>query len=208
MKIKLKAFVAFGDIRGFSSFYEAISDEESELDPFLDDFDTIIEELGEKHRVKDTGDGFMLILDMSTGHNCHAALRLLDALWAVHKSMDRLITRKQYPYPDGFRITLACGRVSRKIKKDGTILERGKHINLAHKMLRIKPPRGIVCHESFRQLISPLQARRYGYAFKRMTLEATPDGISEKDAAVMWEVRKLRGKFDRRVEKERRIHKV
>lgn len=191
---KLKVMVAFGDIRGFSSFFETVTDQEEELIPFLNEYDDIIQRHVGRYNFKDTGDGFMCLVDMNHGHNCRLAISLLKSLWGAYIETTRLIRNKNFPYPDGYRITATAGPTLRKMKEDGSIVDRGKHINLAHKMLRFQPITGILLHESFKQLISSRQAKANGLLFKKIRPQKTPEGISGKDAMAMWEFRMARAR--------------
>lgn len=191
----VRIIVAFGDIRDFSNFWNAVTHEESELLPFLDRYDDAIDE--ESHRsgyvFRDAGDGFMCVVELGSGHNCKTALHLLSALWRVHKRVQRIIETTEYPRPDGFRIRVACGHVIKKVKKDGTVIFRGAHINMAHKLLRVEPKVGIICHESMKQLMSDIQLKKARFKFSKLhTCSPIPDGIQKKDMSALWQLEKVK----------------
>ncbi len=185
----VRLIAVFGDIRGFSSFYESVTHPVTERDPFLNAYDDLITEIltGAGLPYEDTGDGFICLVDLGSGKDSRKAAHVLRVMWTLLKRVQRLIARKEYPYPDGYRIRLAVGYATRKVKRDGKVVVRGKHINLAHKMLKIEPSIGIVCHETMTQLISKRQAKKCGFKFKHLpTDRRIPEGMSKKDASALW----------------------
>lgn len=167
---KVQIIVVFGDITGFSNFWDAVTNDDSELIPWLDEFDRLLSaaeaDLG--HDLTDTGDGFMLTVDLSKGHNCQFAIRLLLVLFDLLKKIEDSLAQKPSPKPDGFRMVLAKGWVLRKVKTDGRIVLRGKHINLAHNALDFARGLGVIAHASFKDLIGDEQAREAGIRFTPM----------------------------------------
>lgn len=189
---EMEVIVAFGDFRGFTAFHEAVTHKETELIPFMDQYDDLVAAAVAANPIinfTDVSDGFMFVVDVGAGNYCLRAVKLLKTLIKLLKQIQRLIKYKAYPYPDGFRIRIASGHIIRKVKRDGKIIERGKHMNLTHKMLHIEPSIGIICHESFKQLITKKCARANGFFFNPIPLQKTlPEGVMAKDAAALWEI--------------------
>lgn len=173
---KVRIMVAFGDISGFTSFCDAVTNDEVEYDPFMDKFDRLLEkaERDTGYSFTDTGDGFMCIIDLPVNHGCTMAIEALKYLWILLKKIQHLIeTKKELdpPAPEGFRIVGTAGYVKRKIKRDGRIIHRGKYINKAHNYLDQARGKGFVCHDSLKNLISDRQAKKNGLQFTRLENE-------------------------------------
>lgn len=164
---KVRIIVLFGDISGFTSFCDSLTNDEIEYDPFMEEFDDLIDKTAQDtgYSFTDTGDGFMCTVDLQDGHNCKRAIEVILNLWKLLKKIERLIAKKDSPRPDGFRIVGAAGYVKRKVMKDGRVILRGKHINMAHNFLDQARGKGFVCHESLKQLISDVQAKKHGFQF-------------------------------------------
>lgn len=167
---KVRIIVAFGDISGFTHFCESVTHDEIEYDPFMAKFDDLLDqaERATGYAFTDTGDGFMCTVDLDAGHNCTKTIEVLKNLWRLLKRIERLVDGKEPPRPDGFRIVGAAGYVKRKVKRDGRVVLRGKHINLAHNLLDSARGKGFVCHDSLKQLINEQQAKKNGIVFERL----------------------------------------
>lgn len=165
---KVRIIVLFGDISGFTNFCDAVTNDEVEYDPFMEKFDDLVDKTAREtgYAFSDTGDGFMCAVDLKPGHNCATAIQVILYLWKFLKQVEKLIAQKDAPRPEGFRIVGAAGYVKRKVKKDGTIVLRGKHINMAHNLLDVARGKGFVCHDSLKQLISDQQAKKNRIHFK------------------------------------------
>jgi class 3 adenylate cyclase len=185
---KVRIIVAFGDIQGYTDFLDEVTNDETEFLPFDAEFDAVIEQAEKEtgFSFTDTGDGFMCVVDLGSGHNCTLAIRVLHSLWRLLKVVERLIDQKEHPKPSGFRIVIARGYVFRKIRRDGKISLRGRHINLAHNLLEVARGYGIVCHESVKALISQGQARAHGFTFTPLFPKTIPSTIPPKDAKMLY----------------------
>ncbi len=164
---KVRIIVAFGDIEGFTSFLDAITNDRVELDPYMDQFDSIVEGTAKRtgFHFRDTGDGFMCVVDLHNTENAAIAVQVALAMWDVFKRMDELRGSMEHPRWAGFRIVLASGYVARKVRRDGQVTLRGRHINLAHNMMGLARGHGVVCHESFRALIPEPLAKKHAICF-------------------------------------------
>jgi class 3 adenylate cyclase len=186
---KVRIIVAFGDISGFSGFVDSVTNDEVEYDPFMDRFDDLVDQTARRtgFAFTDTGDGFMCTVDLRPGHSCRTAANALLTLWRLQKHVARIIETKEPPRPHGFRIVAAVGYVKRKIKKDGKVLFRGRHINLAHNLLEIARGKGVLIHGSLKDLITVRQARRLRLKFERLKPpKRLPPGVTLQDIRKSW----------------------
>lgn len=163
--------VAFGDIAGFTAAYERATSPLKEIAPFFQRFDALLVRTARKAGLhfEDTGDGYMCPLDLSTGHNCEQALSMLSALWdfnvSINAEIEKMEEESRFRF---FRTRVAAGYVLRKVSVDGKVLYRGKPINLAHNSLEIHKDEMMVCHGSFRSLISDQQLRVRGFTAEKL----------------------------------------
>lgn len=181
---KDRLIVAFGDITGFSSFWDSITNDEKELGPFMDDFVSLIETVQKEtgYNITIPGDGFMLTVALDQGHNCHRAVQVFQRLWDLLIKMQELVRKKEFPRPDGFRVRVACGWVMSRVLKDKETLYWGKHINLAHNLLDVRKDIPFLCHESVKQLLSESQIKHNNFRFWKVdTPEILPDGVTPHD---------------------------
>ena len=182
---KVRIIVAFGDIEGFTTFLDAVTNEAIELDPYMDEFDAIIQQEAKRtgFEFRDTGDGFMCVVDLQKNRAPAIAADVAVALWGLLKRMENLRESMGHPRWSGFRIVIASGYVTRKSRYDGTHSLRGRHMNLAHNMLNIARGHGIVAHQSFRALITDTLAKSHGIVFTDLPWpRQVPDSVPRKDA--------------------------
>ena len=185
---EVRIAVAFGDIRGFTDTYERVTSPRLEIAPFFDKFDAVVAKYTRDtgFTFEDTGDGFMCIVELGTGHNCDKALEMLAALWGLIGEINAAIDQMQPPKFRGFRVRVAAGYILRKVKRDGSIVHRGKPINLAHNTLAIAPDQPMVAHESYVELMSDRQIEKAGYKVSRLPRpHKRPDSVSHKDAGLL-----------------------
>lgn len=187
---KVRIIVVFGDIAGFTGFYDSVTNDEKELIPFLDEFDELVDTAQKKARYEftDTGDGFMCLVDVNhQEQKGKIVTNLLKHFWELWKSISQLIEEKEPPKPEGFRIRLACGYVLRKIKKNGVVIHRGRHINMAHNLLDAAKGVGVLCHDSFKQLLTEKQIEENNFVFKRISPPKKGfNSVTPKDASSLW----------------------
>lgn len=192
---RIHVVAAFGDLRGFGSYTQRITDDASQIIPFLDKYDDVITgfEAKNDYFLKHLGDGFLCVAK-TNGEKGATTVRFLCDLWALLGSLHRHIRRTKSPRPDGYRIRVAAGHVFQAVRLDGSVDFRGYHINLAAKMLQIeKETFPFVVHESARQLMSKSQMEKAGLSFKLLPpppLRRLPDGIYKKDLEELWAMTK------------------
>lgn len=191
---RIHVLAAFGDIRGFGSYTQRITDDQSQIVPFLKKYDEVIAVFEAQHDYffKHLGDGFLCVSKISGKNGAHT-IKFLSDLWNLLKAIERLIARTKSPRPDGYRIRVAAGHVYQTYRLDGSIDFRGYHINLASKMLQIeKENHPFVVHESAKQLMSKHEADRAGLSFKLLPppqLRRYPEGIYKEDMSELWTMR-------------------
>lgn len=172
---KVRIIVAFGDISGFTAFCDAVTHDEVEYDPFMEEFDQLVERAAREtgYSFTDTGDGFMVTIDLPAGHACTTAIKALADFWRLLGELENLVDRKKEdpPAPRGVRIVSAAGYVKRKIRWDGHVSYRGTHINKAHNALDKARGKGLVCHYSLKDLISEQQAKSHGFRWTKLNGE-------------------------------------
>lgn len=188
---KVRIVVAFGDIEGFTNFWEEITNDQEELIPYLEGFDRIIEEVEAQtgRTFIDTGDGFMMIVELGGPDNDRISVELLPVLWRMLKKIERMNRARPWPKPDGFRIVLASGHVLKRVRKDGRVSYRGRHINLAHNLLDLARGRGLVCHSSFKAFVTDADAKAAGVRFTPIPAPRNiPWSVPRKDAASLFKI--------------------
>jgi hypothetical protein len=188
---RVHVLAAFGDIRGFGSYTQRITDDQSQIIPFLSKYDDVVMQFEARNDyfLKHLGDGFLCVAK-TNGEKGVTTVRFLSDLWELLGILQRLISRTKSPRPDGYRVRVAAGHVYQAVRLDGSIDFRGYHINLAAKMLQIeKEKHPFVVHESAKQLMSKSQIERAGLRFKLLPppeLRRHPDGIYKKDMEELW----------------------
>lgn len=162
-----RVLVAFGDITASGEFYDEVTNDAIELYPFFNEFDKFIRqsEMKTGYLFHDCGDGYMCIADFSPGDNRDIVSKFLTDMMELQNKIKWLIKTKEPPRPAGFRVSSACGYVSRKIARRQRIIWRGKKINLTHGLLEIAKKYGFVVHDSIKQLLSDEQIKKYGFRF-------------------------------------------
>ena len=184
-----RIIVAFGDFSHFTSFEESVTNPETEFDPLFEDFDDFIDATEKRtgYSFTDTGDGFMCTVDLAQGHGCGVASKVLEDLWRTLIRIQKFIRDKEPPRPTGFRIRIATGYVRRKVKHNGTVVLRGRHINLAHHLLDVGRTHSFLVHDSVKQLLNPVQIRRCGFSFKKFEpSESDLTKVSPLNARSLW----------------------
>lgn len=185
---RVRVLVCFGDIRGFSAWEQSLTDPDAEFLPLMNRFEELIHKFGEKESyfVKSIADGFLAVMELESGHNCKQMLRFLDATWTFGKKIQRLISEHPWPRPDGFRIRYASGHVWKRNCKRGVDYV-GRHINMAHKLLRVEPPIPAIAHRSVSELCTPRQAKKNHFRFTKLIVDRRlPDGLTRHDMECLY----------------------
>ncbi len=170
---KVRIIVVFGDIEGFTEFCEAITNDAIEYDPLMEKYDAIVERAEREtgYRFDEPGDGFMVTVDIPNKNASPIAAKVVKDLFLLMKNIQWQIDREKNfspPAPAGFRMVGAAGFAKRKIRSDGRIIDRGKHINKAHNYLPKVRGKGFVCLTSLKDLINKEDAEKYGLTFEKI----------------------------------------
>lgn len=190
---RVHVIAAFGDMSGFGSYTQRITDDQTQIIPFLEAYDAIVADFKKRHTyfVKHTGDGFLCLAILSHRHAAATAAFLND-LWIVSKRINQMLKRTKYPRPMGFRIRVAAGHVYCS-RVDGQIDFRGYHINLASEMLEVEKKKGFLIHETAKQLMTSKIIKRAGLRLSHVTaplMRRVPDGIYREDMSVLYSLSK------------------
>ncbi len=169
----VRIIVLFGDLTGFTTFCEAITNETIEFDPFMNEYDRLIDDMesDKGYTIDDTGDGFMCTVELPPKDIDEYVVKVIHDIWTLSKKIESLIENKVTPSPAGFRVAGAAGYVTRKVKKNGRVVLRGKQINLAHNLLDIARVHSFICHSSLKTLISEKVAKEYKIEFTQLTID-------------------------------------
>lgn len=165
------------------------TDDESELLPFFNAFDRWIADLQQESQcfIKTLGDGFLMVKEYPKGHRCHSTVELLRLCWKYARRMDQIINQKKAPRPAGFRIRVASGHVWKTSEVSWGTDYRGRHINLASRLLRIGKQHKFICHESVKELMNDKQIREAGFKFKKISVsDSVPDGVIAEELKTLW----------------------
>lgn len=189
---QVKAIVVFGDIRGFSVWEQSVTRPEIEFKPLMNCFDAMVDEFEAKtgYFTKNLGDGYMQIVELQADtHDCIPALRVLKETVKFATSVQTVIRKSPWPRPDGFRVRVSSGHVW---KKQGNKTDYvGRHVNLAHKLLRVSPQTEFLAHQSFLELMARRQTHEIGVKFAKLPPDRRiPDGVLKADMNALWSFRK------------------
>lgn len=191
---QIRSIVVFGDIIGFGSFMQRITNPDTEFRPFRREFDKAIKDFKKKtgYFVKRLGDGFMCVVELPVKGPDRQAMAAVDFAWTLSRRISRLIAHKSTPRPDGFRSRMICGYVWRTVGDDNDTDYLGYLVNLCEKMLHTHKGVEFVCHESVRELIGRL-AKQRGYIFKKIfNMNAGTEEIYRQDLSLLWTITKRR----------------
>lgn len=191
LEYQTRIVAAIADLSGFGKWFDAISDMEIELKPFIRSFYELIEEFTENplYFVKWTGDGFLVILELRTEDRGRIVAELLKNLAIMKIRVRRLINLQPYPRLDGFRIRVTSG-IAWKIIHRGRIDYLGKCINLSSKLLRVGKNVPFIIHESVKDFIPRSIVRHYLFRFeKQMAGSDYPTGVYQKDMESLWSLK-------------------
>jgi len=197
-----RVVVAFVDIIGFGPWIKRAH--------ALSDFHFLITQLYRKlvhfhndlgYHVKFLGDGAMIVKEMNPGHNCGMAIKFLRDMDCLAGFMTEVIKKTAWPRPEGFRVRLAAGHVS---KLSINVCERecalqkdyiGYPVNLAARMLDVlKDTTPLLCHESVKDIVGPKKSKVVNLVFtKQLKPHKFFDGVDVEDLDHLWEF-KFNGK--------------
>ncbi len=196
LEYQTRIIVAIGDLSGFGKWFESISDMEIELKPFMRSFSELVEEFTKNpnYFIKNTGDGFLLIMELREKENGKYVAELLKNLMLMKIRVRRLINLQPYPRLDGFRIRVTSG-IAWKMINRGKFDYLGRCINLASKLLRVGKTIPFIIHESIKDYIPKSVIRKYLFKFEKKSMGSDyPDGVYQKDMESLWSIKM---KFDK-----------
>jgi class 3 adenylate cyclase len=157
--------VAFGDVSGFNDWIRRGSNSPEVIQEFLERFYRKLEDFVKSHtdyHIKYLGDGFMAIKELSakcTEGEC--AFNFVHDVATLTKKLAKIVKASEFPPPDGFRTRIAYGHVSKIAVLDPFDVARknsqweyvGYAINMAQKLLHVKPKTLLMLHESATQAL-------------------------------------------------------
>ena len=185
---------AFGDILGFGAWTRRASNSPEVSAPFVQMFYALLENYvlsNPRTYVKYVGDGLMIIKEIPLGNKKNRCInQFLQGLVKLTLQAQDLIKGCAWPPPDGFRMRVTSGHVSRlNVLDPGNKRERvpeyvGYAVNLAQRLLEVSPTTSCICHESVVKLLgsrkNPLHFKRLGDPKER------PRGIDSEDLGELW----------------------
>ncbi len=191
LEYQTRIIVAIADLSGFGKWFDSISDMEIELKPFMRDFYELIEEFirNPNYYVKNTGDGFILIMELRDKENGQFVAELLKNLMIMKIRVRRLINLQPYPRLEGFRIRVTSG-IAWKMINRGKFDYLGRCINLASKLLRVGKKIPFIIHESIKDYIPKSVVKKYLFKFEKTEMGSDyPDGVYQKDMDSLWSIK-------------------
>lgn len=185
---RLRVFVTYGDTTGYTTWakrgqtsYEDISAYNRHM---YDEYRRYAIATGD--RVKFLSDGLVSFKEMVRGHNCGSALSVLRSAYELQQRMAAVISSMRHPRPDGYRVRVACGMVSKmwippigRRDRRWLIEYVGFSPSLGDRILKIERSIPCMTTETVRQLLKP---DTEGVEFKKISpKDAMPPGIDLED---------------------------
>lgn len=201
---RLRVFVTYADTTGYTTWckrgatsHEDISDYNRKM---YDEFRRYEAESG--FIVKYLCDGFVSFKEMARGHNCGLALSVLKNAFLIQRRMQAIISELRHPRPDGFRVRVACGMVSkiwvppiRKSDRRWKLEYIGFSPSLGDRLLEIEREIPCICTEAVRDL---LKANEESFIFQKIKPKGhTPRGVDEEDMKELLSFEIPKGKGDK-----------
>ena len=183
---RVRAFVIYADTTGFTTWAKrgatSPEDKRAYIIAMYGEFLRFEQESGLP--LKYLCDGFFGAREMARGHNCGLALWILKHSWNIQQRMEKIIAGMRHPRPEGFRVRIACGMVSKlivphvgRIKQD-----RAEYVGespvLGDRLLEIERNVGCICTIGVRELLK----KESGIIFEPVNVSGpTPKGIDDED---------------------------
>lgn len=186
--------VAFSDILGFMGWTARASVSPEVKDPFIKEFYLEMEKFVDQNNfyTKYLGDGFMCLHEI-VYQDDKGPLRFLEAVSQFTKRISILIKKCAYPQPDGFRTRIVVGHVDKFQVQDPQDKNRkvpeyvGYAINLAQRLLEVKPRTSFICHESVLKIFGDKKAT---FKFRKVEdVAEKPRGVNELDIQGLWSIK-------------------
>lgn len=188
--------VAFGDILGFGVWSRRAANTPEVRDPFIIEFYAEIEKYLKDQsylHAKFLGDGFMVVKELpERGHKCGTVLRFIVELQGLTRRLLNIVRNCPFPPPDGFRLRIASGHVTKFMVTDPDDRSKKKPeyvayaVNLAQRLLEVSPKIPIIAHESAIKILGSkkkkIKLRSLGHSDQR------PRGVDLEDIDGLWAV--------------------
>lgn len=184
---------AFGDILGFGIWSRRAANTPEIRDPFIKKFYEEIDAFVKRNNfyVKYLGDGLMILHEIPISGNSDVEKFLLE-IKRFTKQMNSIIKKCAWPSPEGFRTRVVIGHVDKITVTDPSDRSRnigeyvGYSINLAQRLLEVRPNIPLICHES---VLKVLNQKRFHMKFKKIAgLIDRKRGVDVEDIATLWMV--------------------
>jgi hypothetical protein len=184
---RVRAFVMFADTTGYTTWAKRSATSPEDKSAYnrqmYNEFFRLERESGLEFKY--LCDGFFAAKEMSRGHNCGLALNILRHAWNLQQRMEGLIATMRHPRPEGFRVRVACGMVSKIIIPPTSERDRrvraeyvGESPILGDRLLEIERGIGCICTVPVRELLKD----DAGVIFDPVVVTGTaPKGIDDED---------------------------
>lgn len=188
--------VAFGDVAGFNPWIRRGSNAPEVISEFVEKFYAEMQNFVKSHKhiqIKYLGDGFMILKELKptcTKGTCVATF--VTDVAQLARRLSRIVKKCEFPPPEGFRIRIAHGHVSKIQVLDPVDPERkrkiwefiGYSVNLAQKLLDVAPNILLVLHES---AVKVLGRQKTGFRLRRFVgAKERPRGVDNEDIEGLW----------------------
>jgi hypothetical protein len=185
---RVRVFVTYADTTGFTTWVKRGATSYEDVSAYnrlmYEEFRRY--EIETRFSVKYLCDGFIAFQEMAKGHNCGYAFTVLKHASLIQQKMQSIIEGLRHPRPDGFRVRVACGMVSKiwippveKKDRRGRTEYIGFSPSLGDRLLEIEREIPCICTETVRDLIRPSET---GIAFQKISPAGpTPKGIDDQD---------------------------
>ncbi len=188
--------VAFGDVAGFNPWIRRGSNAPEVIHDFVTNFYRELQTFVLNHKdvqIKYLGDGFMILKELkSTCTKGVCVAQFITDIAMMSRRLSSVVRKCDFPPPDGFRVRIAHGHVSKIQVLDPVDGERkrkiwefvGYAVNLAQKLLDVSPSTLLVLHESVIQVLGRKKAR---FRLRRLVAGTEqPRGVDSEDIAELW----------------------
>lgn len=190
---QIKAMIIFVDIRGFGSFIRRVNYPVTEFLPFWRNWKEAIDKFQDEtgYFVKRLGDGLMAVKEMPDRNQSQVAADVIIKTWELANKLDKLISQKYTPRPDGIRIRETIGYVWKVLCRQYGWDYIGDKVNLTEKMVHRYEDELFVCDESVPEMFSKHQKREHGFKFTKLINSGNAlDGIYQKDMSNLYSFKK------------------
>ncbi len=189
---RVRIIVICGDTTSFGSWGTRTGDDQKHFSSFMSPFVELLNNFRKKHGcfVSQVADGFVAILEMKEGHNCHLAIKAIKMGICIKKKVQRIVNRMNHPKPAGFRVRINCGWGWKwDLNGKGDYDYFSPTINTTHKLLRVNKHTPVICHESVKELMSFRQIKQSGVKMTKIVeTDQTPPGVNQEDMDLLWEI--------------------